>query len=415
MGESSAMCIDKNIETRVRKYAFNYKGEIVVFIRAKDEPLKSKRIYKYLFDHFKYVSEVTQMNQHKIKVVFNESEKNNNKQTNEKIKREANFCESDTDRVKAIKEANALCKISIDSCHIYIPAKYAEIQGVISWPTGQDVKDFLVCGRGKFNNTAMSAAKVIETFRLMKKASDGSNKLEETSIVIVTFEGNLLPNKLALENLIIPVREYKRREMFCEACKKYGHTKKFCNNKKLEHPAYLCMQCKSNNHIGGSKQCPRRITLEKKRAMTLKKLQQRTYAELLKELDPAGNAHELPTTTVTPLTFQSRKEEAEQKRSKKQERVTQNQPQVSKPQKSTANKYPPGFQKKDDTQTQSQIQEFDETTKAIIEGLKGIMNDLNIPPPIQQIIVTYVAPHIEKLINNCIDMLTKKLMGAFGL
>lgn len=417
MGESSSMCSENNTVTRVRKYAINYRGEIIVFIRAKSEALKSKSIYKQLFDNFKYVSEVTQMNQHKIKVVFNESEKNNKKQTSEKILREAKICASDSDRVKAIKEANALAKCPIDNCHIYIPAKYSEVQGVISWPIGQDVDDFLSSGRGKFNNPSMSELKVIETFRLKKKASDGSSNLEETSIVIVTFEGNLLPNKLALENLIIPVREYKRREMYCESCKRYGHTKKMCNNKEVETPTHLCVQCKSNNHLGGSKECPRRTILEKKRAMTLKKLRQRTYAEMLKELDPNGDAQESPATSTPSMNFPTRKEEAELKRNKKQEKVTQKQTQVQKTPKSSTqnNKYPPGFQKLSNSQAQSQNQEYDETTKSIIEGLKDIMDDLNVPTSIQQLIVTYAAPYIDKFINKSIDTIVKKFNEALGL
>lgn len=411
MGEKNKKPIDVNTETRARKYALNYKGEIVVFIRAKDDQLKSKHICKQIFDNFKYVSEVTQMNQFKIKIQFNESEKNNQKKISETVREEAEISMDDSDRIKAIKEANLLANSSMANCHIYIPAKYSEVQGVISWPIGQDIEDFVSKGRGKFNNSAISEVRVVETFRLKKKLSETSSELEETSIVIVTFEGNLLPNKLRMENLIIPVREYHRREMFCESCKRYGHTKKFCNNKKLERPTFLCMQCKINDHIGGSKNCPRRKILEKKHSMTLKKLRQRTYAEMLKELDPTATAHEKSADVTAPsMSFPTRKEETEAKRTKKQVITTNRSQSVNKPQKQATNKYPPGFKKQNDTQ----IPALDETSQAIVEGLKDFMNNLNVPPTIQQLILAYVLPHIDTFIQKITDTFSRKIMELFS-
>lgn len=223
-------------QTRVRKYSLNYRGEIVVLIRAKEkeDSLQSRKLFKHIFESFKYTSKVTQVNQHKIKVEFHEREKDNNKNTNDVIKREAGISIDDDERTQAIKEANILVKRGLEHCHVYIPAKYSEVQGVISWPIGEDTTDFLPSSKGIFNNSMINEVELIDIVRLKKKSSEASNvqQLENTSIVIVTFEGVLLPDKLKYDRMIIPVREYRRREMFCVNCKRYGHTQKFCNNKK---------------------------------------------------------------------------------------------------------------------------------------------------------------------------------------
>jgi hypothetical protein len=37
----------------------------------------------------------------------------------------------------------------------------------------------------------------------------------------ITFEGKLLPDYVAVGNLLIPVRMYTRKAMFCEKCNRY--------------------------------------------------------------------------------------------------------------------------------------------------------------------------------------------------
>lgn len=222
----------KITNNRVRYYASDYKGDILVFIHTSGEGLKADAIYKTLFKHFKNISQVTLVNKNKIKVLFDGGEK----------------------RKESIVEANTLAECVIKDCSIYIPAKYVEVQGVVSWPVCEKIDDFVINGKGKFRNPLMKRLKVLDSIRLKKKSSEASNepKLEDTSIVIVTFEGNLLPDSLEIDKLLVSVREYRRHEMWCEICRRYGHTQKFCNNKKLENPTYLCMQCKLNDHQSGS-------------------------------------------------------------------------------------------------------------------------------------------------------------------
>lgn len=383
---------DSEKETRIRKYPKDYKGEIVVFIHAAGDGLKPKLIYKPLFNNFECISEVTVVNKNKMKVLFSEKE----------------------NRKKSIEEANTLAEAKLKNCHCYIPAKYVEVQGVVSWPINENFDDFVASGKGKFRNPLMKDVKVLDSVRLKKKANVASSvqELEDTSIVIITFEGNLLPDKLVLEKMIVPIREYRRREMFCLNCGKYGHTQKMCNNKKLVNPTYLCMQCKLNDHIGGSIQCPRRKTLEKKHALTMRKLRQRTFAEMLKELDPVGDVLETQVdSTVPPLNFPTRKEEVAQKQTKKLQTVANKPPCSQKPQKapSTSNKYPPGFKKTNEPR----LEKFDDLTITIINGFKSLMNDFNVPQELQQIIVTCAAPHINRFLNKLQDSFQKKMSELF--
>jgi hypothetical protein len=227
-------------ETRVRQYPHDYKGEIIVFVHAISEGLKCKEIQKYVFQNYKFVSILESINEHKMKIIFESKE-----------------------RELAIKEANILVKITRSAYRFYIPAKFAEVQGVISWPKGEDIKDFRKNGRGKFNNPALSDVKVLEVTRLLKSSIDASKEsLVETGTVIVTFSGQILPQKLECDKLVIPVRAFRRREMFCKNCKKYGHTEKRCNNKKLDSEDFKCIQCKSNEHENGDITCPRRKIIE---------------------------------------------------------------------------------------------------------------------------------------------------------
>lgn len=58
---------------RIRQYPVGHKGPLIVNIRTScDKPLESKKIHKYVFEKFQHVSEVIQVNEHKLKIVFEE-------------------------------------------------------------------------------------------------------------------------------------------------------------------------------------------------------------------------------------------------------------------------------------------------------------------------------------------------------
>jgi hypothetical protein len=384
--------------TRIRQYGKNYKGEIIVFIHAAGDGLKTQAIYKELFNNFEFISQVTLVNKNKIKVLFKEKESKS--------------------REEAIEEANTLANSALKGCSIYIPAKLVEVQGVVSWPISEKIDDFVKSGNGKFKDPRMSNVKVLDSIRLKRKSNEASNNpgLEDTSVIIITFQGNLLPDTLEVDRLLIPVREYRRREMFCVNCRKLGHTQKMCNNKKLENPTFLCMQCNTNDHLGGSTRCPRRKTLEKKHMMTMRKLRTHTYAEMLKELDEDGVAHETPIQpTAPPMTFPTRKEEVASKNAaKKADSIVhktqrparaQNQPSTS-----STNKYPPGFKKSSDNSTNANQREKPNPLKdMIIDKLKYFMQEHNIPPGFQNFILTNFGQLIDELFKKFTDSINKTI------
>lgn len=378
-------------KTRVRQYAKDYKGSIVVYIHGNGKTLKTRSIYKEIFEKFITVSQVTLINEHKIKVLFGEKSTDS-----------GSLAES---RSLAIEEANSLATHTVKDARTYIPAKLAEVQGVISWPIGEDINEFVTNGKGKFNNILMKEVKVLEVTRLLKKSNEAASqqKLEETGVVIVTFPGQLLPHKLSLDGLIIPVREYRKREMFCKNCKRYGHTEKMCNNKKLEKIEFLCLQCKSNEHESGNANCPRRKSIEEKKFKVEKKLRQTTYAEILKRLDPnnsmPGNIPE--AMEVAHLALPTKKQMMETRKIDKKEREKPP-PKASKAQPQQRKlTTPPGFQ---------QTQKFEsDITESAIDFMITTMNDFNIPPTFQDFIVKYLTPIIDKFLKKLTDTFMQKL------
>lgn len=382
MGERKS---DQNKQTRVRQYPQDHHGEIIVFVHATSEGLKCKEITKYVFQN-KAVALVESINEHKMKIVFESEE-----------------------REVAIREANALARVERASYRFYIPAKLAEVQGVISWPKGENIKDFLKNGKGKFNNPAVSEVKVLEATRLLKSSIEASKEtLVETGTVIVTFAGQVLPQKLVCDRLVVPVRAFKCREMFCQNCKKYGHTEKRCNNKKLVSEDFKCHQCKANDHENGSATCPRRKIIESRRFKIEKKLRQRTYAEILQNLDPTNTMpnEPPPNVVVTPLVL-PKKQPSEWKKKKKEPpqkpaaKIEKNSPQQNLP--STSKGLPPGFRKPEDKD--------DSLTASIMEFVKSVMDDLKVPEAIQQFILMCTTPYVEKFFTKLTDTFMQKFWG----
>lgn len=170
------------------------------------------------------------------------------------------------------------------------------------------------------------------------------------------------------------------------------------------------IQCKSNDHLGGSIQCPTRKVLEKMHLMTMRKLRKRTFAEMLKELDPAGNVHENPVeATTSQVSFPTRKEKVASKQAKKSQQVIAQRP--TKPSKATspANKYPPGFKK-----PETRNQQSSSFSSSCIESIKTLLNDLHVPPALQQCIINYATPYIDNFIKIFTDSFENQLNKMFG-
>lgn len=156
----------------------------------------------------------------------------------------------------------------------------------------QEVKDLVDAGEGKFKNPSLPSVKILEASRFTTKTNevnkDGSAKIKPTNEVRVTFSGLTIPDFVNIDQLLIPVRKFHKKQMFCNTCKRYNHTEKFCNNKKTEINlnSPKCIHCKTDSHATGDRTCPRRQNLEKKESENAKKKQKKTFAEMLQLYDP---------------------------------------------------------------------------------------------------------------------------------
>lgn len=297
---------------------------------------------------------------------------------------------------------------------MYIPAKYVEVNGVISVPKNETVDDFVKFGTGKFVNPLLEEIRILEAVRLMRKVENNENpstskQLEPTGIVVITFEGTVRPNTVNLNNWLIPVKEFRIKKMFCENCKRYNHTEKFCNNKKITLPQNIkCLQCKSDDHASGDLKCPKRKMLEKKAQKSARNERRQTVEEMLKSLDPENvMPNELESDAIyPPLSGISRKRRAN---------LSSNQPSssyasvVKSPEKKKINLSetpktpPPGF-------INPNAQE-NEMAQGIVDFIRSIINDMEIPPFAKGIIDKFVLPYIHKIVEK----LTNSVMQKFNV
>lgn len=61
--------------------------------------------------------------------------------------------------------------------------------------------------------------------RFMRKNNEtNENQQLQKTNVRVTFADLILPEKVTLYGCLFPVREFKKRQMFCVKCLQYNHT-----------------------------------------------------------------------------------------------------------------------------------------------------------------------------------------------
>lgn len=389
---------NETITLRVRQYPEGHKGPYIVNIRTKKETVKSiavKKIQKLVFDTYKHVERID-VSEHKMRVVFSENKKNEN------------IVLTDGERLPLAKsareEANELPKCqNLGNYRVYIPEKYVEVKGVISWSKSENLEGFCSRGEGKFSVAAAKEVKVLEAVRLKKKSEEAANTpvLENTGLVIVTFEGLALPDKFHLDGLLANVREFRAKQMFCKNCMKYNHTEKMCNNKKVTLPQnIMCIQCQSNDHESGSFKCPRRKILEKKSLQHDRQVRKKTMAEMLSEIDPnntmPNESQNASLVNFPPLTGTSRKRSAENRRRERElQQVYGSSESPERKRRSpneNPNSAPPGF-----ANPNAQKNFLADT---IIDWIKSNVAKLQLPPFIQQLFDNFVLPFIYKFIEN---------------
>ena len=181
-------------------------------------------------------------------------------------------------------EANSLrhCEIFNKIYRVYIPEKLVEVMGCITWACSENISELIEVGQRKFKNDLFAPVEILDATRF-EKVVDGRIK---TSVVRVTFEGLVLTEQVCFYGPLIPVRVFRRRQMFRKSCLNYNHTESHSNNKPKTTPTFTCIHCKTDEHKSGDKDCPRRKLLEKRENERTKAVQRRIYAEMLQILDP---------------------------------------------------------------------------------------------------------------------------------
>lgn len=397
---------ETNFGTRVRQYGSDNNGPFVVCVRTnnKNQPLESMAITRFVRSRFpKSNIEVRQVNRDKLMVTFSPK------------------TTADSARNAARDEANTFpnCEEWCQKFGIYIPELMVETIGVINLSVKDDEKELLttVSGAfGRFENNRMPAVKILEAVRFTKSTDEAPNpplapNRTKLGTVRVTFDGLLLPEYIIMDGLRIPVRSFRRRKMFCDACKRYNHTSSHCVNKPREATAqdFKCNHCKSNDHEEGGKICPRRKILEKRENSLVNNVQKKTFAEMLQRLDPDATLpgeKEKEYNQNFPLQLGTKRQRNMNQASTSKSASGQESP-VKKYQRDKdgnrnsareeTNGPPPGFKLQNESS-----QEDDDITKF----LKTFVNDLGLPPFITQLIVKFVIP----VVNNFISQITNSLL-----
>lgn len=389
---------NKNVPAkRIRQYGGKSKGPFIVCIRAINKPLSFMKITKFLHNNYKSNLITKQINEFKMNVTFTPA--------------------SDKDEcVNAARdEANDLPKTEWGKVYrVYIPEKLVEVIGCIAWSTEESLDDILTFGKGKFRNPSMPEINVLDAARFARvvEEEDKTQHREMTNTVRVTFDGVLLPEYLTVYGLLIPVREFIKKQMFCELCLKYNHTKSHCNNKPYKPVANdkKCMHCQVDDHQTGEKSCPRRKFLEERNKGNTKNIQKKTYAEMLQELDPQALQENDSLDRHFPLnlgTKNSRKRQnlvqqkskniIETPNKKRKHQISLSDDESSDDEKEER---PPGFRNQEET---------DGEENDITSFIKRFIRELNLPPFITQLIMKFVVPFIDKLVNKFTNSFMEKM------
>lgn len=395
VSENTNKTLNKTMK-RVKQYGDKNKGPFVVCIRAIDKPLAALKIMKNIYNEYKSAKiSIRQINKFKMNVIFDPTI-------------------NDDDHLQLARvEANKLASADLkESCRIYIPEKLVEVVGCISLSSEENAEEIVEFGIGKFKNPLLPPVDVLEAVRFEKIIEEaGSEPTRElTNTVRVVFDGLLLPEFLAIDGLLIPVRGFVRKQMFCDICLKYNHTKDHCNNKpyKADKKDKKCIHCQSDDHKTGDLTCPKRKLLEQRQKGDSKVTHKKTYAQLLQELDPNASLNNTDHESHFPLNLGTRNSrlKMQQRQSvssddnggqfvKKRKHENDSEEQIH---------LPPGFRNSNDAE---------ENENDITKFIKSFLLDMALPPFITQLIIKFAVPFINKLVNQFTTSFFDK-MSQFG-
>lgn len=261
-------------------------GPFFVYARPleKNKKFDSIKINKYIFNKYKNIT-VTPVNTRKLKITAQNAEVAN----------------------------NLIADVTLfELCDVYVPLTKIETQGYATLTYDiADLKEICSAGYGKCDKLP-TEINLINAESCYNKAADGT--LTPNNNVLLTFEGNILPDYLIIYGLRIKIRP-KRIKMFnCDNCLRIGHSSKFCYSKakcsgcggdhnEKECPGStskstaieLCKICKKDIKLKAHETC-KKVIYASNRATQKQLLNQKlSYANVLASLAEQSDA-DVPTT-----------------------------------------------------------------------------------------------------------------------
>lgn len=171
-------------------------------------------------------------------------------------------------QLKSIVDANNLVNnklLHTENLRAFIPNHLLEKKGLI-----RGVDTFFDVSYLKENiECSTPITDIKRTHRRIER--DGKTEYIPKQTIIVTFEGNVLPNFVFINKVVCPVESFLGRVTQCFKCLKYGHVANqcrgtntlciSCGNTKMENHTckndqQFCIYCKTKDHISIDKTCP---------------------------------------------------------------------------------------------------------------------------------------------------------------
>lgn len=171
--------------------------------------------------------------------------------------------------LKSAFDANFLINnklLEIEKLRAFIPNHLVERKGLLRSVDTYFDEEYI-------KENIESSNPVVNVKRMNRKIQvDGSEKWIPRQLVIVTFEGNVLPKYVVINSVNFVVEPYISKVVQCYKCLKYGHvskqcrsTKTLCTNcgkEKLENhfcepKDAFCNFCNNNSHYSTSSKCPK--------------------------------------------------------------------------------------------------------------------------------------------------------------
>lgn len=167
----------------------------------------------------------------------------------------------------------------------YIPKYFTQKKGVVKMVDTFFSEDYLL-------KNIESERKVVEVKRMLRKGVDesGNEKLVPRQIIVVSFQGNSIPQNVRINSVNFQVEPYIHPVIQCKRCLHYGHATSLCRNAESHckkcgrkhredecdgDPS--CIFCGTRDHPSISRKCP--VYIRQRRIKEIMAIQNVSFKE----------------------------------------------------------------------------------------------------------------------------------------